>query len=133
MFAELMGQLAIVATFVQKAIAYLKPLYKDNKYQSYVDLTLSVVVSALLCFAWNIDAFAVANIALPFVWLGAVLTGVIAGFGANVLNDFLALLEMWKNQKKLDVANKAIDFSYAREFDAKLDAEAEARKLERGS
>lgn len=116
MFAELLGQLAIVATFVQKVIAFLKPLYDKNEYQKWIDLSLSVVVSAVLCFAWNIDAFAVANIALPLVWLGSVLTGVVAGFGANVLNDFLTLLEMWKKQKKLDVANKAIDFAYAEEF-----------------
>ena len=106
MFAELLGQLAIVSTFVQKAITYLKPVYKDSEYQKWIDLSLSVVVSALLCLAWNVDAFAVANIALPWVWLGAALTGLIAGFGANVLNDFLALLEMWKKQKKLDVASK---------------------------
>lgn len=132
MFAELMGQLAIVATFVQKAIAFVKPLYKENVYQKWIDLSLSIVVSGALCLAWGIDAFLVAGIALPYLWLGAVLTGVVAGLGANVLNDFLTLLEMWKNQKKFDVANKAIDYQYAVELDAKLDAEAEARE-QRGS
>lgn len=116
MFAELLGQLAIVATFVQKVIAFVKPLYDKTEYQKYIDLGLSVVVSSLLCLAWNIDAFAVANIAMPYVWLGAVLTGFVAGLGANVLNDFLTLIEMWKHQKKIDVANKAIDFAYAKDF-----------------
>lgn len=129
MFTELLGQLAIVATFVQKAIAFVKPLYKDNEYQKWIDLGLSIAVSAGLCFAWNVDAFAVANIALPLFWLGSVLTGVIAGLGANVLNDFLTLLEMWKNQKRMDVASKAIDFAYAKEYEAQV----EASKLERGS
>jgi hypothetical protein len=132
MFTELLGQLAIVATFVQKAIAFVKPLYKDNEYQKWIDLGLSIAVSAALCFAWNVDAFAVANIALPFFWLGSVLTGVVAGLGANVLNDFLTLLEMWKKQKQIDVAYKAADLAFADEFNAKLAVEAEASK-ERGS
>lgn len=129
MFAELMGQLAIVATFVQKAIAYAKPLYKDNEYQKWIDLSLSVVVSALLCLAWNIDAFAVANIALPFVWLGSVLTGFVAGLGANVLNDLLSLLETWKNQKKLDVANKVADLQLV----TAVAENEQKRAMERGS
>lgn len=117
MFAELLGQLAIVATFVQKAIAFVKPLYKDNEYQKWIDLSLSIAVSAGLCFAWNVDAFAVANIALPWFWLGSVLTGIVAGLGANVLNDFLTLLEMWKNQKKLDVEFKKADVEFAKNFE----------------
>lgn len=107
MFAELLGQLSIVSVFVQKVIAFVKPLYQGNEYQKWIDLGLSVAVSAGLCFAWNVDAFAVANIALPLFWLGSVLTGVIAGLGANVLNDFLALLEMWKQNKKVEVATNA--------------------------
>lgn len=129
MFAELLGQLAIVATFVQKVIAFVKPAYKDTEYQKWIDLGLSIAVSALLCLAWNVDAFAVAGIALPLVWLGSVLTGVVAGLGANVLNDFLTLLEMWKSQKKLDVANKAADLQLV----TAVAANEEQRAMERGS
>jgi hypothetical protein len=85
-------------------------------YQKYIDLALSVVVSALLCLAWGIDAFAVAGIVFTWVWLGSVLTGVVAGLGANVLNDFLALLEMWKNKKKLEVKEKTIDVEFAEDW-----------------
>lgn len=113
MFAEILGQLAIVAAFVQKLIALVKPAYKDFEYQKYVDLGLSVAVSAALCFAWGIDAFAAAGVVFPYAaWLGAVLTGVIAGSGANILNDVLALLEIWKKQKKLDVLAKSADIEY---------------------
>lgn len=128
MFGEALAQLGIVAAFVQKVIALAKPAYKDWEYQKYVDLGLSLLVSAGLCFAWGVDVFAVAGVVFSLPWLGAVFTGVIAGLGSNVLNDILTLLEMWKNQKKFDVANAAIDYSYARKLDAELDA-----KEERGS
>lgn len=107
MFADLLGQLAIVATFVQKVITLVKPAYQKSQYQRVIDVALALVVSGLLCVAWQIDAFAVAGIVFPLAWLGSLLTGVIAGAGANILNDVLVLLEMWKNQKKLDVAVKA--------------------------
>lgn len=107
MFADLLGQLAIVATFVQKVITLVKPAYQKSQYQRVIDVALALVVSGLLCVAWQIDAFEVAGIVFPLAWLGSLLTGVIAGAGANILNDVLVLLEMWKNQKKLDVAVKA--------------------------
>lgn len=127
MFAEILGQLAVVAAFVQKVIALVKPSYKDWEYQKYVDLGLSIGISAALCYAWGIDVFALAGIAFPAAaWLGAVLTGVVAGSGANVLNDILALLEIWKKQKKLDVVAKNADIAY-------WNAKVEEEKSERGS
>lgn len=112
MFADVLVQLGLVATFVQRFVALVKPAYKDWQYQKYVDISLSLGLSALLCVAWGVDALAVAGIVLPLPWIGAAITGLVAGTGANVLNDVLALLEMWKNQKKLDVASRKADLEY---------------------
>lgn len=102
MFENALAQLALVAAFVQKLIALLKPLYQQTQYQRYFDLVLSVVVSAVLCITWQIDVFALAGIELAYPWLTAAATGVVAALGANVLNDVLVLLEMLKNQKKAE-------------------------------
>lgn len=107
MFADVLGQLSIVAVFVQKVIAFIKPTYENHEYQKYIDMALSIVTSALLCLAWGIDVFAVAGIEFAMNWLAPVLTGVVAGLGSNVLNDLLALLEMWKKQKKADLVFKS--------------------------
>lgn len=104
MFENSLAQLAIVATFVQRFIALVKPLYKETTYQKWFDLGLSIVVSAFLCVSWAVDVFAVAGIAFFMPWVGAALTGVIAALGANILNDVLVLLETWKNQKRVELA-----------------------------
>lgn len=116
MFENVLTQLVTVAAFVRQLIALLKPAYQDSQYQHYIDRALSVVVSGLLCVAWGVDAFAAAGIviaALP--WVGGALTGVLAGLGANILNDVLVLLEMWKNQKRVEVATAAVDLQVATE------------------
>ena len=102
MFENALTQLALVAAFVQKFVAIVKPLYQQTPYQKYFDMTLAVVVSAFLCISWQIDIFAVADLVFFLPWLGAAFTGVIAALGASVLNDVLVLLEMWKNQKKAE-------------------------------
>lgn len=104
MFENSLAQLAIVATFVQRFIALIKPLYKETTYQKWFDLGLSVIVSAFLCVSWSVDVFSVAEIVFFLPWVGSALTGVIAALGANVLNDVLVLLETWKNQKKVELA-----------------------------
>ena len=122
MFDNILAQLATVAAFVRQLITLVKPAYQESPYQRYIDLGLSVVVSGALCVAWEIDAFAAAGIvivALP--WLGGALTGVLAGLGANVLNDVLVLLEMWKNQKKVEVATAVVDLQVAEEIAAEYD------------
>lgn len=122
MFENILAQLATVAAFVRQLITLVKPTYQDSAYQRYIDLGLSVAVSGALCVAWEIDAFAAAGIviaALP--WLGGALTGVLAGLGANVLNDVLVLLEMWKNQKKVEVATAVVDLQVAEEIAAEYD------------
>ena len=105
MFENSLAQLAIVAAFVQKFVALVKPLYQKTEYQKYFDIALALGVSALLCVAWGVDIFIVAGLEFPSIpWLGGLFTGVIAGLGAGVLNDVLVLLEMWKNEKKADAA-----------------------------
>lgn len=116
MFDNVLAQLVTVAAFVRQLITLVKPAYQDTEYQRYIDMGLSVAVSAALCVAWQIDAFAVAGIAVAFApWLGSALTGLLAGLGANVLNDVIVLLEMWKNQKKVDVAVTVAELAFVEE------------------
>lgn len=102
MFENALAQLALVAAFVQKFVALVKPLYQETQYQKYFDMALALVVSAMLCVSWDIDIFAVADLFFFLPWLGAAFTGVIAALGASVLNDVLVLLQMWKEQKKAE-------------------------------
>lgn len=96
MFADVLSQLAVVAVFIQRVIKLVKPLYQKLPYQAKIDFALSLLFSAALCFAWGIDVFAVAGIDLGRA--GDVLTGLVAALGSNILNDILALLEMWKKR-----------------------------------
>lgn len=98
MFDQILQQLAVVAVFVQRVLALAKPLYQNSQYQKYIDMGLSLAISAGLCVAWNLDVFAIVDIDLK-VW-GEVLTGLFAGLGSNVLNDLLKLLEMWKKRQQ---------------------------------
>lgn len=99
MFDVVLGQLAVVAVFVQRVIDFVKPLYQGSTYQKYLDMVLSVVASSLLCVAWGVDVFAVVEINFTWVWLGSVFTGVFAALGSNVLNDLLFLLKLWKEKQ----------------------------------
>lgn len=101
MFDVVLGQLAVVAAFVQRVIELLKPLYIGSANQKKIDIALSVACSAFLCVAWDIDVFAVASLAFPLEWMGEVITGLLAAAGANVLNDVLKLLAMWKERATL--------------------------------
>ena len=103
MFGEVLGQLSIVAAFVKKVIDLVKPAYQETEYQKYIDQGLSVALSAALCLAWGVDALAVAGIQFAnYPWIAPVITGVVAGLGANFLNEVLSLLEMWRKQKQAE-------------------------------
>lgn len=99
MFDAVLGQLAVVAAFVQRIVDFVKPLYQATQYQKYLDAALSLTASALLCVAWGVDVFAVVDIHFTAVWLGSAFTGVFAALGANVLNDLLYLLRVWKTKQ----------------------------------
>lgn len=103
MFDSVLSQLGVVAVFVQRVIDLVGETYKGYKYVKQINIALSVVISSLLCVAWQVDAFAAAGIVFQLVWLGAALTGLVAGLGSNVLNDLLDLLRMWKEQRKLEL------------------------------
>lgn len=99
MFDDILGQLAVVAVFVQRLISFAKPAYQNSKYQKYIDAGIALVVSAGLCVSWGVDVFAVVGIHFTAVWLGAAFTGVFASFGSNILNDLLFLLKVWKSKQ----------------------------------
>lgn len=100
MFEVVLGQLAVVAAFVKKVVDFVKPLYQVSKYQKYIDVALSLALSAVLSVAWGVDVFAAVDIQFSVAWLGAAFTGVFAGLGSNVLNDLLELLKLWKENAK---------------------------------
>lgn len=99
MFETVLQQLAVVAVFVQRVIDFVKPLYTAQKWKHYMTLGLSVLVSALLCVSWGVDLFKAVELTFSLSWVGAAFTGVFAGLGANVLNDVLKLLEIWKSKQ----------------------------------
>lgn len=96
MFEVQLQALALVAAFVQRLVAFVKPFYQSYEYQKHIDLGLSLVASIALCVNWGVDVFAAAGIHFGVEWLGAALTGAVASFGSSVLNDFLKLLEALK-------------------------------------
>lgn len=104
-------QLGVVAVFVQRVVAFVKNVTGyttrvGEKYQGYVDLALSVVVSALVCVGWQIDLLSAVHLYFPYatlgvwsVYLAEALTGVVAALGSNVLNDLLALYQAYKDKQ----------------------------------
>lgn len=96
MFETQLQALVLVAAFVQRLVAFVKPFYQSHEYQKHIDLGLSLLASVALCVNWGVDVFAAAGINFGAAWLGAALTGAVASFGSSVLNDFLKLLEALK-------------------------------------
>lgn len=105
MFEEALKQIAVVAVFVERLVNFLKlTKYNDwaKEYQKYIDIALSLGLNVLLCFAWHIDVFAIAGLVVPqALWLGSVLTGVLAGLGSEVIHEAIELLKMWRNGPEL--------------------------------
>lgn len=104
MFEEVLKQIAVVAVFVERLVNFVK-LIKYNEwaadYQKYIDVGLAVIFNVGLCFAWNIDVFAVAGIVVSqAVWLGSVLTGVLAGLGSEIIHEVVELLKLWHDGLK---------------------------------
>lgn len=95
MFDQVLSQLAIVATFVQKVIDLLKPVYQSSKYQNLLDKAVAVGISVALCIFWSVNLFVPAGLVFNH-FIGESVTGVIAALGASVLNEVIALLKLLK-------------------------------------
>lgn len=96
MFEDVLKQIGVVAVFVERLVQFLK-LTRYNewaaKYQKYIDVGLSLLFNILLCYAWNIDVFAIAGIAIGY---GSILTGVLAGLGSEIIHEVVELLKLWR-------------------------------------
>src|SRR5581483_9932472 len=112
MVGEVLKQLGVIAILVQRAVAFIKKVtgYTDReptkKYQGYIDLGLSVVLSSLICVGWEVNIFAAVGLYFPNYWgavtsfqIGSAVTGVLASLGSNVLNDLLALYKAYKDRQ----------------------------------
>lgn len=112
MVGVVLQQLGVIAVLVQRAVAFIKRVtgYTDREptknYQGYIDLGLSVVLSALICVGWQVNIFAAVGLYFPAYWgtvmayqIGSAITGLLAALGSNILNDLLALYEAYKNRQ----------------------------------
>lgn len=100
MFDQILAQLAVIATLVERGIQFVKTVVKYNTwaqaYQQYIDVGLTIAFNVGLCFSWHVDLFSVAGINFPYAWVGFALTGVIASLGSNLLHEFVELLKGWR-------------------------------------
>lgn len=100
MFEQVLGQIVVVSVFVERLVNFVK-LSQYNKwaeeYQKYIDYGLVLVFNVGLCYLWQVDIFSVAGLVVEqALWLGAVLTGVLAGLGSEVIHKVIDLLKLWK-------------------------------------
>lgn len=89
----------LLATLTEAIVEYLvKPWLdvalqpaQDNKTQAALDLVTryaAAVVGILLCLAYRADLLQLAGLVCPWPWVGPVVTGTLAGRGANYVHDF---------------------------------------------
>jgi hypothetical protein len=92
----------LLATLTEALTEYLvKPWLKladgpdpqpmDYKTQAALDLLTRYAAAGLgvlLCLAYNADLLQLAGLACPWPWIGPVITGILAGRGANFVHDF---------------------------------------------
>ena len=91
----------LLATITEALVEYLaKPWLRlaigridpaDERAQATVDLITGYTATAvgiLLCLAYNADMLALVGLASAWPWIGPVVTGILAGRGANFVHDF---------------------------------------------
>ena len=99
-FTTLTGIL-LLATLTEALVEYLaKPWLRwafgrvdpeDEKTNATLDLITAytaTIVGMLLCLAYNADLLALVGLASPWHWVGPLVTGILAGRGANFIHDF---------------------------------------------
>jgi hypothetical protein len=97
MFEQIVEQLAVVAVFAKRLIDLLKPAYQNLPYQASVDRVLVLAVSIGLAVAWHLNLLEAAGLVLSPV-VGEVVTGFVASLGAEVVNEVIALLKMFRDK-----------------------------------
>ncbi len=90
---QLFGQLALVATLVERIVQLVKPLYQQRlaQYQKYIDTGLVIVGNVGLCYLWNVDLFAAVGFQFSPV-AGSLLTGALAWLGSEVIHTVVEIL-----------------------------------------
>jgi hypothetical protein len=81
----------LLATLIEGTISYLFGNSEEGMsrpWLKYVSLIFGVLVSV----AYNLDLPAMTGLVSPFPYVGAVVSGLIIGRGANYVNDLMALV-----------------------------------------
>ena len=88
-------QIAVVFSFVERAVQFVKPLYQGRfpEHQKHIDAGLAAALNIALCSLWNVDLFAAAGFGWAPFW-GEVLTGVVASLGSTVLHELVEILKL---------------------------------------
>lgn len=92
------NQLLLAAFLVESLIQTLKPIYDKEKGWNK-DALFALVISILVCVLIKIDLFTTVGLPIEIgnttigIYIGAVLTGVIASRGSNLAHDILKFVE----------------------------------------
>lgn len=90
---QIFSQLALVASLVERAVQFVKPLYQERfaQYQKTIDLVLVIGFNLGLCYAWQVDLFSAAGFSFPTP-VGSLLTGVFSWLGSEVIHTLVEIL-----------------------------------------
>ena len=93
--------IVLLATLTEALVEYLvKPWLRlaepvdgivNAREQAAIDLATQYVAAAMgvaLCLAYGADLLQLAGLYCPWPWVGPVVTGLLAGRGANFVHDF---------------------------------------------
>ena len=85
----------MLAVTVEALVEYAKSIVKaftQGETKTAITQICAVLVSVLLCFAANANAYAMLGVTFLWPWVGTVLTGVFASRGANFVSDIIKRL-----------------------------------------
>ncbi len=94
-----LNQVLLIAALTERTLQAVKELYAKlpDEIEKYVNIGLSLLFAVIGCWAFRIDLLGAVGLAIPgFVWVGYVVTGVVAAFGSNILHILVAALSDWR-------------------------------------
>lgn len=86
----------VLAIIVEAVVEYGKSIGKgfaEGQWKTAGLQLAAIAVAVVLCFAADVDVFAIIGLQFAWPWLGIVLTGVVISRGANYTSDFIQRLQ----------------------------------------